>query len=142
PNGTRPCRCDNSRCVCALTSAGSSATRPRWCAAEPAGPTETTRPAATVTAPLRIGGVLMGSTQSAATVGWCTLLRQTLLFAGPAPGGIVLQLLGNRRVTVDPRGGQRQHARHVLMAEHRLAEQFVVHVAPHRGVAGILDVGD
>ena len=71
------------------------------------------------------------------------------LGAGAARGaGVVFgappetQLLGDAGVAVFARDRQLQHARHVPLAEDRIAEQLVVHVAAFGGEPGILDVAD
>ena len=72
--GTRPARYDSSRCVCALTSPGMSATSPRSISAvvrivrRRSCPTAAMRPPSIATHPSRSGGLLTGSTHRARRV--------------------------------------------------------------------------
>ena len=126
----------------------------------PAGcPSATTRPRATVTQPSRSGGPAIGSTHGAR--------RQVVTAAGsgfggplPAPGGgrALLGALAARRRRAGVVGGElvgdavgvvlglgdveRQPARHGALAEDRVAQHVVVHVAALGGEAGVLDVAD
>src|SRR5688572_27326772 len=139
--GTRPCRYESSRCVCALTSAGRMATLPSGATSVGTrSPTAVIRPPSSVTKPLRIGGAEIGSTHAAVKV--VTLLRQAQRSCGSTSRRIVLQLFRHRRITLCARRGQRHHARHLAFAVDRVAENLVVHVAALRGEPGILDVLD
>src|SRR6267142_1433565 len=53
----------------------------------------------------------------------------TRLLLGGAPGRVVRELLGTAGVSLGARGRERQLARHVLLAEERIAQDVVVHVA-------------
>ena len=81
--------------------------------------------------PSRAGEAAVTATARGAAVLPCAASRR-----------VVLQLLGHRGVAVGARGRQREHARHVALAEDRIAEDLVVHVAALRDEAGVLDVGD
>src|SRR5258708_4514787 len=63
------------------------------------------------------------------------------LFGGAARR-VLVQLARPARVAVGARGGERQLARHVLLAEERVAEDVVVHVAALGDEARVLDVAD
>src|SRR5450759_1169753 len=67
------------------------------------------------------------------------LLRPGLL-ACSAARGIEAELRRYRDVAALARGRELEHPRHVALAEDRIAEYFVVHVAPLGGKPGVLDV--
>ena len=59
-----------------------------------------------------------------------------------APRRIAADLRRTRRVAVGARDGELQHARHAALAEDRIAQHLVVHVAALGDEAGVLDVAD
>src|SRR5688572_27728212 len=62
-----------------------------------------------------------------------------LLFGGAACG-VPADLGGTARVAVGARDREFQHPRHGTLAEDRVAEDLVMHVAPLRDEPGVLDV--
>src|SRR6266853_485720 len=72
---------------------------------------------------------------------FCTFaILQSLALAGPAARRIQAQFLGHVSVAGLSRRRQLQHPRHVALDADWIAEDVVVHAAPLRPEAGILDV--
>ena len=137
--GTRPAIQLSSRCVWALTRPGSSATSPRSCARPRGRPRRppiaaAMRPASAIARPSRRRSAArsIGRTQRRAERS-LRRVRRALPRAGArsAPRSA-------RRSSASPAGavgarhGQLEHARHVALAEDRIAEHVVVHVAALR----------
>ena len=84
----------------------------------------------------RIGGCEIGSSHAARYCGtYCRASLPALLRAG-----YDFTSAAFARRSVGTRGREAQHAGHGALAENRIAEHVVVHVAPLRHKAGILDV--
>src|SRR5688572_13152471 len=98
------------------------------------------RPLPTETHPSAMGSEAMGNTQEARYA--CIRSTESHGFPLTALRRVVSELLRYGIVAVFTGRCQGQHPRHVALAEDRIAEQFVVHVAPLGDEAGILDIRD
>ena len=98
------------------------------------------RPRSTATQPSRIGGSPIGNDPGGVVADqW---RDDAELLAGAAARRIVRSSSGTLRVAVVARGRQLQHPRHLALAEDRIAEDLVVHVAALGREPGVLDVAD
>ena len=85
----------------------------------------------TATQPSRIGGSAIGSTHGGVIADQLRDDAELLCRRGCAPDSSAAPS-GTLRVAVFARGGELEHPRHVALAEDRIAEDLVVHVAALR----------